>query len=471
MNAFEIDSALLAISFLPFHLDSAAIDALAPFAKSRVSSDDSDSTSHGMLAVITYLIVLNLQGNRDALQKIANTVNESILPQHSNASKRAVKHLTRLLEYCSKDLFIGERSRIIQQLSEAFLDLQVTDQVRSSFISLFSIMRPDVLANKTTLLEFYRGIKLSELRIFYVQASLQPFGLGAVPVYNGKPLIQIFRQHSATQSVSKGQIRAALSEIVVNIKEQLEHSFGIQELSGPCFQVLSPGRSGTFFLRSLLLKHADKFVPIHNIYSVPYKENVSLFCILYSIANSDSLDCLDIDDSQLFLTCKIVECHLLALCIELFAYIKQFQKIPVIINHWICPFSFILKSIFPDLQFLSLDRDRDSLKYSLVEKDQIASNPMPPEIHFSNFEFLSVSGFRPDGYFDKINLWADYHLDLVESISGEISSKFPDSWHGTLRIAPPSIDSATKLINIFSLDCDSADIIEAPVMNFKERIG
>ena len=127
-------------------------------------------------------------------------------------------------------------------------------------------------------------------------------------------------------------------------------------------------------------------VPVHNVYTIPSQEIRSILSIIQTFYFSDSDNDLPISKDQLSILALHIERHMLVFCTELLAYINRFNKVPVIINHWWSPFAFFLKPIFPNLEFLSLTRDRQSLMYSMVEKFQVHSNCMPPDLHFSSPE-------------------------------------------------------------------------------------
>ena len=100
--------------------------------------------------------------------------------------------------------------------------------------------------------------------------------------------------------------------------------------------------------------------------------------------------------------------------------------------------------------------------YSLVEKSQILSNPMPLHLHSSPYGLTQLSNT------DK-HEWAEYFVDLVNDISGFIAHFYPSNYEGSICLAPPCEKDARALIKIFELNCQTSQILEAQPINFKQK--
>ena len=96
----------------------------------------------------------------------------------------------------------------------------------------------------------------------------------------------------------------------------------------------------------------------------------------------------------------------------------------------------------------------------MVEKYQIYSNPIPPNLFFSDFDPSSK---------DKPILakWCNYYLDLTEQLQMEVLKLFPESYHDKMSLTPPTKEAAEKLIHIFHLNCEPKEIMNATKSNYK----
>lgn len=382
---------------------------------------------------------------RDILRK--NKTNPEVTQHHV----RSTIHLIKLTEYSSRQLSIKQRGEFIAKLYYVLAD-------HLDCASNMVLLKKSILEKSNTIYHYYNNIKLSVDR--YINPPPQEgFLFNTLSPYENASL----RSAANKNLITKMDISNFFDIVANKVKHQLDAAIGSDARFKRILQVISCGRSGTYFLRTQLLNHSANIVPIHNVYTIPSLNIRSLLSIIQSYALSESDQVLPISKEQLSILAKHVERHLLVFCIELLAYMNRFNKVPVIINHWWSHFAFLLKSILPNLEFISLTRDRKSLMYSMVEKYQIQSNSMPPDIHFSDYEPSKD---------DKSNLinWSNYFLDITDQLQAGVAGTFPDSCHGSISLTPPNEEAAKQLIQVFNLTCNAQEIIKSPKMNYKEKI-
>ena len=261
---------------------------------------------------------------------------------------------------------------------------------------------------------------------------------------------------------TRDDINNTLNSICNNVKEKIDLDINSKSRQIKLIQAISNGRSGTYFLRTTLLSYSENIVPIHNTYTIPPLKDRSLLTMAQAISMGSNEEAISINLDQLSILAMRLEKHLLFFCIELISYANRFNKLPVIINHWWSPFALLLKSIFPNLEFISLTRSRQDLMHSMVEKYQIISNPMPADLHFTSMQCTYNK--------EDLTRWSNYFLNFTNTLEREIKYSYPDSYHGSISFTPPNEDSADKLIKIFNLRCKSEQIINANNIKNKKKI-
>lgn len=213
------------------------------------------------------------------------------------------------------------------------------------------------------LITYYKHLRISTTRYF----PLSEHGISLFDHLSSEEDSSL-RKVDLEQSLSIMFLKNALEKISKKVRCKIDETVGSDARNNRFVQIISSGRSGTYFLRTQLLTHSEKIVPIHNILTIPSLNIRSLLSIIQIALVSESNKNVCISNAQLTILSNHLEKHLLLFCLELIGYSNRLNKLPVIINHWWSPFAVLLKSILPRLEFISLTRDRECLEYSMVEK-------------------------------------------------------------------------------------------------------
>ena len=103
-----------------------------------------------------------------------------------------------------------------------------------------------------------------------------------------------------------------------------------------------------------------------------------------------------------------------------------------------------------------LCREKEKLLFSLIKKQQILSNPMPIQLIGRDISSMEDVDLR---------IWSEYHISNVEKISKILSQKGHKL--KTITLTPPDQISAEVAVQLFSLSCETENIILSPKDNQK----
>jgi hypothetical protein len=415
--------------------------------------------------IVLILIVLSCLLKRDfsRIDEVANQLNDFALDStHKFASqhtKRSVQNALNLLMYAKSCAEASTQAELASDLVHAvnnYDDMLHNVEIMRLFHRTVTRKGPIAIAKDASIL---RSLRLSRHRYFYLRPEAATLFGALSSMSRIEDLIiseSIFSDGDASGCLFYDDVASIISNDLTTMFDQsLFHSKDI-------YQCISAGRSGTYYLRTLLVGNSVNLYPIHNLVSLPTHGLRSIVAnIGSSMADTKQTSCFTLTGCCYDWMVSLTAEYLTTILAEILLSIEKGYR-PVIVNHWLVPFAPIFKRVFPALSFLTLVRKREDLIFSMKKKQQIIGNPLP--LHL-------IKSRRPlDDLLrdvDACGEWIDWHLSTTTAISSYLQSEYPASFLGTLSLTPPTCRDIDRINSIFNLSINPNDALALPRLNEK----
>ena len=444
-NACRIDRLLSIIYCCPnIPFDDSVID-LNYSEDHSVTSNDKD-----FRRFLLFMLRMLEQNNTNGLEVLKNLLLELVNEDSSaRIQTRSIKSCVLILSEAIENICLGKQHLYAKKLVEIIENNISFHQNKKYLINHMS----DLFEYEQ---KYIRNNTIEKVTDFIGHPSLFPECLSI------KDRLK-YSLFAPTEAYQKGDQLDFLSlfNITKNKLLQLIEGSNLQLMH--FVQIISPGRCGTLFLQTLL-NHESKYLPIHNL-TFTLCTNIRQ---LISIANAEKLGIIPkrkftLSKDWANYVSNVVSSYLFLFLIEMSHHIFIEEKHLVIINHWLSDFTLILSECFPNLKFVCLGRNKVDFINSQVNKEQIVSNPMPPEMYFRNIELSKILDNR-----SYVIDWANYFLDYNFAIQNYIKNTLSDRYEGICCLTPPIAKDAEFIIKRFNLsDLSVSDIINRDCVNLK----
>ena len=339
VNIFDFESHALGLLFQPLLINDGDLKRIKLLFAEPFLEDD----QYSRLIASFYIRILNediaaLNQIRSICIKVASSY------ENSPPAFRSLGHLEKLIDYIcdvgteqDRDILLMRFMRVLIDRNQCAFNQRLLSETCRQRLSEESLFR------------YYNNQKLCRHRYCYPQdESYELFGLLA-GVYTRS---QWILNPSHDEYLSLDQVLHFRKDIIESVQQAIDRLFSFDVRSFPLYQVISPGRSGTYLLRSLILDNADSMAPIHSTFQSP---SWSVKCVFFmsELFSQGALgeNKLSLSSRQMQIMSSAMKSHLVLFCLELIACFLRFEKVPLIINHWWTPSALLLKEILPGLRF------------------------------------------------------------------------------------------------------------------------